>query len=153
MAFCAKCGSELGEGVAFCPKCGAQQGAAAPAAGAPASTGTIAGDASAKLGGLDANIAAALAYLWILGILWLILEPYNKNRFVRFHSFQAIALGVVGFVGSIVLTIIPILGWILLLFWPLVILVFFLLCIYKAYSKQAFKIPVIGNFAEKMAMS
>ncbi len=32
-----------------------------------------------------------LAYVTIIpAIIFLVLEPYNKNRFIRFHSFQSI---------------------------------------------------------------
>ena len=63
-------------------------------------------------GGLSPNVAALLAYLlWIPAILWLVMEPYNKDRFIRFHSFQALFLGLAWFALSIILTMIPILGW------------------------------------------
>ncbi|MEP6963412.1 MAG: hypothetical protein ABI995_15130, partial [Acidobacteriota bacterium] len=44
---------------------------------------------------LDENIIAALCYsLWFLtGVLFLVLEPYNKNKFVRFHALQSIFTG------------------------------------------------------------
>jgi hypothetical protein len=38
-------------------------------------------------------------------IFFLLLEPYNKNRFVRFHSFQCIFLNVAWFVLWFVLTL------------------------------------------------
>jgi uncharacterized membrane protein len=102
-------------------------------------------------GGLEPNVAAALSYLVITAILWLVLEPYNKDRFVRFHSFQAIGLAVASFVISIVLSVIPILGWIILIFFPLVWLVVWILCMVKAFQGETFKLPVLGDFAEKQA--
>ncbi len=45
-----------------------------------------------QVGGLDQNLAAALAYFVVIGIVWLVLEPYNKNKFIKFHSIQAIGL-------------------------------------------------------------
>lgn len=102
-------------------------------------------------GGLEPNLAGALAYLWIVAIIWLVMEPYNKDRFIRFHSFQALFLGLAFFVISIVLSVIPILGWILLLFLPLVALAAMIFCAYKAYNKEMFKLPLIGDFAEKQA--
>lgn len=106
---------------------------------------------SSSSGGLEPNVAAALSYLVITAILWLVLEPYNKDRFIKFHSFQAIGLAVASFVLSIVLSVIPILGWIVLIFLPLVWLVVWILCIAKAYQGQWFKLPLIGDFAEKQA--
>jgi uncharacterized membrane protein len=137
MAFCAKCGTQVAEGVGFCPSCGAAQGAG-PSGGTQA-------------GGLEPHIAAALAYLWLVAIIWLVLEPYNKDRFIRFHSFQALALGVVAFVVNMILAVIPFLGWIVGAFWSLAVLLVWLFCIFKAFNKEWFKLPVIGDFAEKQA--
>lgn len=102
-------------------------------------------------GGIEQNVAGALAYFVIVAIVWLVLEPYNKNRFIRFHSIQAIGLAVV-FTGlSIVLSVIPILGWIVLLFLPLVAFVVWVICFVKAFQNEMFKLPIIGDFAEKQA--
>ena len=49
---------------------------------------TPSSQSTTQVGGLDANVAAALAYFVIIGIIWLVLEPYNKNRFIRFHSIR-----------------------------------------------------------------
>jgi len=114
-------------------------------------------------GGLEPNIAAVLGYFfWILAIVWLVIEPYKSDRFVRFHAFQtiglvvaAIALSIGATVLSVVLMFIPYVGPIIgLLLWPLVGLGIFGLWIflmYKAYNKEMWKIPLIGNFAEKQA--
>jgi len=99
--------------------------------------------------GLESNIAAALAYLPILAIVWLLVEPYSKDRFIKFHSIQSIALAVVCIGLSIVLLIIPIIGWILLPFVELGIFVAAVICAVKAFQKEKFKLPVIGDFAEK----
>lgn len=160
MAFCAKCGAQIAEGVTFCGACGAPVGvAAAPAAGAPPAPGVT---ASAG-GGLAPNMAGALAYVTIIpAILFLVMEPYNKDRFIRFHSFQCLFFAGTMFVLSIVLMIlgfviafVPVLGWILdLLLWLVfsfgsLALVIFL--IYKAYQGEKFMVPVIGKLAEQQA--
>ncbi len=102
-------------------------------------------------GGLESNVAAALAYLPILAIVWLLVEPYSKDRFIKFHSVQSLGLAVVSIGLSIVLGMIPILGWILLLFLPLGIFVVCVICAVKAFQKEKFKLPLIGDFAEKQA--
>ena len=81
MAFCASCGSQV-EG-SFCPKCGSPVGGAAPT-----------GPAMQASGAMADNVASALCYLLglITGIIFLVLEPYNKNPVVRFHAFQSIFL-------------------------------------------------------------
>lgn len=106
---------------------------------------------SPSSGGLESNVAAALSYLTIIAIVWLLVEPYSKDRFVKFHSIQSIGLCVVSIGASIVLGMIPILGWILLLFLPLGVFVVAVLCAVKAYQKEKFKLPIIGDFAEKQA--
>ena len=142
MAFCPNCGTQLAE-AATCPKC----------AGTARSAGvTTAG------GGLTDNMAGALAYVTIIpAIVFLVLDPYNKNRFIRFHSFQCIFFAVAWTVLWIVLAIIghiPILGWATVLLWPLIslagLIIWFILVL-KAYQGQMFKLPVIGDMAEKQA--
>jgi uncharacterized membrane protein len=142
MAHCTKCGAALSEGTAFCGTCGgAQSGIGSPATGATVS----------QSGGIDSNIAAALAYLWFVAIAWLVLEPYNKDRFIRFHSFQALAFGVVWFVLTTVLSMIPFVGWLLLIPVLPLGLVVWLVCMFKAFSKAWFKLPVIGDWALQQA--
>ena len=52
---------------------------------------------------------------------------------------------------SIVLGMIPILGWIVLLFFPLVMFVVWVICIVKAFQGEMFKLPILGDFAEQQA--
>ena len=104
-----------------------------------------------QVGGLDVNVAAALSYFLIIAIVWLVIEPYNKNRFIRFHAWQAIGLALASMGLSIVLGMIPVLGWIALIFLPLVIFAVAVLCAVKAFNNELFKLPVIGDFAEKQA--
>ena len=103
--------------------------------------------------GLADNVAGALAYITVIpAILFLLIEPYNKRPFVRFNSFQCICLFVCWIVLAFICGIIPILGWFVLL--PIVgltMLVTVIMCIVKAYSGVKFKVPVVGNFAEKFA--
>src|SRR5229473_3317459 len=44
--------------------------------------------------GMQNNVAAALSYITIVGIVFLLIEPYNKIRFVRFHAFQSVFFAV-----------------------------------------------------------
>lgn len=99
-----------------------------------------------------------LAYVTIIpAIIFLVMEPYNKNRFIRFHSFQSIffcvALIVLGVALSI-FTVIPLLGLIML---PLHLLIWigsvaiWVILLLKANQGQMWKLPVIGDMAEKQA--
>ena len=154
MAFCAKCGAQLAEGTTFCGSCGAPAGGAA-APGAPAAAGTGSG--------LAPNVAGALAYVTIIpAILFLVLDPYNKDKFIKFHSLQClffaaamVVLSIVMMIVGFVLAFVPVIGWILsMLLWVVIWLgslglVIFL--IYKAYSGEKFMLPVIGKIADEQA--
>lgn len=101
--------------------------------------------------GLSDNAAGALAYITIIpAIIFLIVDPYNKNSFVRFHAWQNIFITIGWFACSIVL-VIPILGWIVGLLGDLALFICWIICIIKASSGQKFMIPFIGPFAEKQA--
>jgi len=111
---------------------------------------------TAATSGLADNVAGMLAYVTIIPpIVFLVLEPYNKNRFIRFHSFQSIFFHVAWIVIWVALNIIasiPILGWMSVLIWPLIGLggfVVWVILLLKAYQNQMFKLPVIGDLAEK----
>ena len=68
---------------------------------------------------------------------------------IQIHSFQALFLGLASIAGHIVLTLIPVLGWTLMPLWSLLILVLAVVGAVKAYQNQTWRIPVIGDFAEK----
>jgi uncharacterized membrane protein len=134
----------MGDEAAFCPACGKPATAATTGTG-----GQSAGTPGAQGAGLQSNLAAALSYLWITAIVFLLLEPYNRDRFVRFHAFQALFLGLASIGGHVVLSLIPILGWTLMPLWSLVVLVFAVVAAIKAYQNETWSIPVIGPYAEK----
>ena len=169
MPFCASCGSSV-EGK-FCPKCGAAMGAAAqPAAGAPPP-----GAQPAVSAPMADNVASALCYVLglITGIVFLVMEPYSKNRVVRFHAFQSIFMNVAVIAVDIVLAII--FNIVMRIFWSvgpgglggfgvfatlmsLVWLVFWLGClglwlylIISAHQGKTVVLPFIGPLAQKQA--
>ena len=99
--------------------------------------------------GLDQNVAGLLCYLagWITGLIFFLLE--KENKFVRFHAMQSI----ITFGGLTALFMfagfIPILGWMLFPILGLVQLVLWILLMVKAYQGEKFKLPIIGDLAEK----
>ncbi|HVA00556.1 MAG TPA: hypothetical protein VMV34_02775 [Terriglobia bacterium] len=114
--------------------------------------------------GIASNIVALLCYIFwpIICVLFLILEPYNKDKFVRFHAFQALFLGLFSIglaIGLVILTtilaLIPVLGWILnFLVWiayavGIFGLVIFLM--YKAYNGEEYMVPWVGKLAAQQA--
>ena len=115
---------------------------------------------------MDENVAATLCYLLgvLTGILFLVLEPYNRNPLIRFHAFQsifvwvaAVVIGMVLSMVSYVFVAVPFIGWLIyLLLWTafsLGILGLWLFLMFKAYNKQRYVLPVIGVWAEKQAQS
>lgn len=166
MAFCANCGTQMAENAAFCPGCG-RPAASPPPAGTSAPPPPPAAanytTTSAAAAPLAENVAGMLAYFTIIpAIIFLLIEPYNRNRFVRFHSFQclfvAVALVVVDIALVIISTIfhlVPVVGWfVAALMWPLyslAILALWLLLVIKAYQHEIYKLPIVGDMAERQA--
>lgn len=119
--------------------------------------------------GLTNNVAAMLCYIplcfigLIVAIVLLLVQPYNKERFVRFHAFQAIFLHVGIFAFWIVWQILVLIlsaishGLAGLLSIPVSLLlglgilaVMIYMCI-QAYGNKETKLPVIGDLAAKQA--
>lgn len=110
--------------------------------------------------GLSDSAACGLAYItFIPAIIFLATAPYNQSANVRFHSWQSIFLTIayiVVRVGFIFVGMVPFIGWMLFPVRLLIGLCFFILWLIvmiKAFNGQRFKIPVVGDFAEKQANS
>lgn len=101
----------------------------------------------------DEKMKGALAYLLgpITGILLLIVE--KKNPYIRFHAMQSTILFGAFFLLNVVFGIVPVIGWIVgLILSPILVLVSFVLWLvlmWKAYSGEKYKLPYVGNLAEK----
>jgi uncharacterized membrane protein len=146
---CPHCATVMPETAAFCPGCGRSMQAVVRAHG--------------RVGVFPENIAGALAYItFVPAIVFLVLTPYRENRFLRFQSFQclflwaavvliAIAVKLVGFM----LLIIPVLGHLLVVLMSMVValaaVVVWIVLIVKALQGEAFKLPILGEFAEQLA--
>ncbi len=129
--------------------------------------------------GLDPKVAAAISYIWIVGLIFFFIE--KENKFVRFHAMQSILFGIANSVIMMVLAIVAtiltvvftiggaaaatatgsggvgglaslLIGLIWLIFWliAMVCLVGLIFAAVKAYQGQKFKLPIIGNMAEKI---
>jgi uncharacterized membrane protein len=160
MAFCSKCGSEVSEGASFCSACGSP----ASATGAQATPPVPPIPAGVAGTGLSSNVAAALSYLagFITGIIFLVVEPYRRDKFVRFHALQSIGFSVAIVILKIVWSMIVSIGFMSLgflfaiiglvgfLLW-LAVIVFWLFLMYKAYNNETYMIPEIGEWASKQA--
>lgn len=91
----------------------------------------------------DENLKGALTYLlgFITGIFFLITE--GENSFIRFHAMQS----TITFAILFILNFVPLLGF---LVFP-VSLILWVFLMYKAYAGERYKLPYIGDFAEKQA--
>lgn len=141
--FCSNCGNSMDDTATFCSKCGAAAGGGPP--------GTVATVPAAS--GLADNVAGMLAYFTIIpAIIFLVVAPYNQNRFIRFHAFQSLFFCIAWMVIHYALWFaLPYFLWAL---WSLIDLagfVLWLLLVIKAYQGQKWKVPVIGDIAEKQA--
>jgi len=115
------------------------------------------------VGALPETVAGALAYFTLIpAILFLLVEPYNKNRFVRFHSFQclglwllAVVVGALLRIAGFVLFFIPVLGhllvWLMSMVVSLAFFVVWVVLVVKALQGEMFKLPVLGDFAERQS--
>lgn len=117
--------------------------------------------------GMDGNITALLGYIvGIVAIISIIME--KDNKFVRFHALQSVLWSVACLIGFFAILIIGgILGLVLVtvsstlggIVWTLTILLyvgmFFVLFgglifgAIKSYGGSMFKLPIVGNLAEK----
>jgi uncharacterized membrane protein len=151
MSFCQSCGAAFADGTTFCPKCSAApQAIAAPAAASS---------------GLQPNVAGALAYLAgiITAILFLVIDPFKNDRFVRFHAFQSLFFNVAWIalwiawtiVGLVLGTVTKGLFFILQVPIDLVLMVggfaLWAFLMYSAYQGKTTRLPVIGALAAKQA--
>ena len=112
---------------------------------------------------MASNVAGLLTYIlgFITGIIFLVIEPYKNDKFVRFHAFQSIFFNValvvfwiaymiiVSVLGFVTLGILAVLMGLVGLIITLAILAYWIFLMYKAYNHELYKIPFIGDLAAK----
>lgn len=101
--------------------------------------------------GMEENVAGLLSYLFgfITGIIFFLLE--KESKFVKFHAMQSIILSIALTIIYFILGLIPVIGWIILLILPIPVLILWILLMTKAYKNEYYKLPIIGDMAEKYA--
>ena len=184
--FCSSCGASVPDTARFCNKCGtrivptapAESPSAVPPPSDPSRSYEPSGSrygsapsspplqynpppASSAGTGLQPNVAGMLCYVLglITGIIFLVIHPYNQDRFVRFHAFQSIFLHVAFIVLMIVLGVVgAILPWGLdLVVWLARMVVWlggvaaWIYMMVKAYNNEKYKLPIVGDIAEQQA--
>lgn len=137
--------------------------------GSPPPPGPPAG--KTKVLNLDYNVAGMLCYLpiccinLVFSIIWFASEP-KENRILRFHALQSLLLFGLFFVVSMIcyflaiaIAVTPVPGstagwglfWLLRLVIGLIFLVISIIGCVKAYQGEMWKLPIIGDIAEKNA--
>ena len=137
--FCPKCGTQVPENDHNCPTCGE-----------PVFEKNFVPDESDRTAMFDpedagrTNILSALCYLnFVFIIVALLLEPNSK--FLRYHINQSLVLTVFGF-GCGIVAIVPFLGWIASAIGTVMVLVFTIMGIVRAYNREAKDLPFIGKY-------
>lgn len=146
---CPECAASMPDTAEFCPGCGLALRPVERVQG--------------NVGALPQALAGALAYFSIIpAIIFLLVEPYSKNHFVRFHSLQCIGLwlaalvtGTVLKLAGFVLFFVPLMGPLLVVLFSIVIglgfFVIWLVLVIKALQGERFKLPLVGKFADQLA--
>jgi len=145
---CPDCAAEMPDVASFCPACGRTMRPVERARG--------------KVGPLPETLAGALAYFLLPAIAFLLVEPYSKNRFVRFHSFQCLGfclaslvfgatLRVVGFLVFFIPVVAPLLLLLVSMLVGLGSFAIWVVLIVKASQGVMFKLPLVGEYAERQA--
>jgi uncharacterized membrane protein len=117
--------------------------------------------------GLDANVGALICYLGnlvcALGLIYsiIVLVTDKTNKLTRFHAFQSILLSATGFILGFVFSlvfgvaaaansgILSGLGGLLYFVIAIAVFIGMILAAIKAYQGQIYKLPVIGDLADK----
>lgn len=107
-----------------------------------------AGDSGSSTG-LNSNIAAVLAYLFgcISGIALLVVERHD--RYVRFHAMQSTLTFLALLVAALITGSLPVAGRLLTGLLTFAAGVVWLVLMFKAFTGQRYKLPYIGEIAER----
>lgn len=118
--------------------------------------------------GLPGNAAGALAYLSPFNIIFAVIE--KDNRFVRFNAFQSLFAGLALLVIDVTVCLLAfvlgiaamaadtpsialvawLLVWAIVMIGSFVFLALIIVAAVKAYNRQMFKMPVVGNWSESL---
>lgn len=96
---------------------------------------------------MDPKLSALLCYLLSIvgGIVFYMI---SKDKFVRFHAVQSIALGIVFVALDMIVIFVPFLwffSWVIYLGFVALTVILMI----KAYNGEKYKLPIIGDIAEK----
>lgn len=169
MSACQSCGAALAADTRFCQSCGSpanlRADVSAPAVGNSVGVALMPPPAGTVSKTMDTNVVGALTYLagFVTGIVFLVLDPYKSNSFIRFHAFQSIFFNVawVGFwiiwmILSAVLTpltagVFGLIALPLMLIFTLAGFGIWIFLMYQAYQQKLFRLPIVGKVAAEQA--
>jgi uncharacterized membrane protein len=146
---CPECEASVPEKSASCPGCGRELNSTERA--------------PVEIGARPRTVAGALAYCALIpAILFLLIEPYKEDPFVRFHSFQSIGLTVAAVaaaailrIAGVLLALLPRVGPLLVILVSMAvglgIVVVWGVVVVKALQGEMFELPWLGEVAERQA--
>lgn len=85
---------------------------------------------------------AGLAYF----IFFLPLLACPESKFGRYHANQALLLVILGLGGSVILGMIPIIGWVLLPIFGLAVFVLAIMGLINGFGGKVKELPLIGKY-------
>ena len=103
---------------------------------------------------MEENMASLLCYIlgWITGLIFYLIEKENKT--VKFHAMQSILtflpLTIIVSVFWAISWFIPFI-WMLSMLIGLLTFILWIVLMIKAYQGEKFKLPIVGDIAEKQA--
>ena len=111
----------------------------------------------------QSHVIAALSYLlgFITGLIFLYVEPYNQDEFVRFHARQSIGFSVAWFAINVIvgvfIAVLPqflsvILSFLLDII-NIALAVYWIFLMYKAYIGERYRIPELADVVDSIAGS
>ncbi len=161
MAQCKKCGATVEDGVETCPECGADmtvqnEGAASATSGAeqPSQGSSVSSKVASLNNTADSTqeftkedieknkTMAVLAYI----LFFVPLLAAKDSPFARYHANQGLVLFLCAIIGGPVLSLIPVLGWVLAPILSIGITVLAVIGIINVVNGKAKELPLIGKF-------
>ena len=144
---CPECAAQMPDSAAFCPGCGRSMQTESVASERPSLT-------------RDHLLGACAYFTFLPALSFLLLDPYRKNPFVRFHSVQCLLLCLLSLVAAVlvrlltmVLLLVPVAGPLLAVLFvtiaALAALFLWIVLLVKALQGERFALPLIGGLAEK----
>lgn len=164
MEQCKKCGTAVEDGVTVCPKCEAEMDAQKeqPTGGGTADTReeerSQQDDLSSKVANLNNTADSTQEFTKedieknkVMGILAYILFfipllAAKDSPFARYHANQGLVLFIFGFGGGLVLSLIPVLGWIIAPIFSVLVTILAVIGIINVANGRAKELPLIGKF-------